>query len=64
MDILEKVARAMCYERAMPACRCKEKGSCQAPRENLEFHNPIWDQARAALNVIEEELASLIRDSS
>jgi hypothetical protein len=52
-ELVEKVARALCYNRAAPACDCKARGiPCRAPLENLLWsHNEISTQARAALAV-------------
>lgn len=49
--IVEIVARAICYERPMPACDCRHrKIPCRAPIENLLHKtNPVGYQARAAL---------------
>jgi hypothetical protein len=64
-EVVEKVARALCYNRAAPACDCKARGiPCRAPLENLLWpHNEISSQARAALSVaraaIKEECAKV-----
>lgn len=55
MTMIEKVARAICYERAGPACSCKAKGTdCLALAENLLHEsNERGYQARAALAALQ-----------
>ena len=61
-DLNERVARAICYNRAAPACDCRAKGSttCRALVENLMWEsNEISSQARAAVRLAMEEAAKL-----
>lgn len=54
MTKLEEVARAICWNRAMPACNCRAQNvKCRAPIENL-LHgtNPIGYQARGVLKIM------------
>ena len=58
-ELVERVARAICYNRAAPACNCRAKGStCRALVENLMWEsNEISSQARAAVRLALEEAA-------
>lgn len=56
-EMREKVARALCLSRSMPACKCTKETGCQAPLDNLigEFgaHGRSADAAlEAAIPVI------------
>ena len=61
-DLVERVARAICYNRAAPACDCRAKGStCRALVENLMWKsNEISSQARAAIAILLEEAAKIV----
>lgn len=59
-ELVERVARAICYNRAAPACDCRAKGSttCRALVENLMWEsNEISSQARVAIAIALEEAA-------
>jgi hypothetical protein len=61
-DLTEIVARAICRERAAPACDCKEKGTpCRAPLENLLYeNNPVRYQSIAILDALRDPPAHVI----
>ena len=62
-DLNERVARAICYNRAAPACDCRAKGSttCRALVENLMWEsNEISSQAPAAIRIALEEAAKIV----
>lgn len=51
-ELREAVARAICYERPAPACKCKEVGSCQAlPEVLLGPYSGMTRTADAAIRV-------------
>lgn len=56
-ELQERVARALCYERAAPACDCHSKGQCQAPLDNLiSIHNETKYQTNEAIIAVIEFL--------
>jgi hypothetical protein len=63
-DLVERVARAICYNRAAPACDCRAKGStCRARVENLMWEsNEISSQARVAIAIALKEAAQFVQD--
>jgi len=56
-DLIEKVARAICFERTAPACRCTKETGCQANAQSLMDHTERPAQARAAIAAVAEWLA-------
>ena len=60
--LVEIVARAICRERAAPACDCREKGTpCRAPLENLLYeNNPVRYQSHAILAALRDPPAHVI----
>ena len=55
-DLVEKVARAICLERAAPACRCTKQTGCQANTQSLMDHTEQPAQARAAIKAVADFL--------
>ena len=55
-DLIEKVARAICFERTAPACRCTKETGCQANAQSLMDHTERPAQARAAIAAVAEWL--------
>lgn len=55
-DLIEKVARAICLNRAAPACRCTTQAGCQANTQSLMEHSERPAQARAAIKAVAEWL--------
>jgi hypothetical protein len=53
-DLVERVARAICLERAAPACRCTKETGCQANTQSLMNHTERPAQARAAIKAVAE----------
>lgn len=54
--LIEKVARAICFERVAPACRCTKETGCQANAQSLMDHTERPAQARAAIAAVAEWL--------
>lgn len=60
-EMVERVARALCRERSMPACSCKrDAGECKAPTYVLDECGRLR-QARAAIAAIREPTEAMIR---
>ena len=55
-DLVERVARAICFKRTAPACRCTEKTGCQANTQSLMDHTERPAQARAAIKAVADYL--------